>query len=106
MNAILLFLALVFNGNSTCLAQGEHTRSIDGQAYRVDTFQCFWKGSEATPSHTFEVWWPLCPGYVEQPILLKEDHLLKGWTMNEFGEFYPATLNVDLMEVHRPQCRR
>jgi hypothetical protein len=105
MNAVLLFLALVLNANHTCLAQGEQTLLIQGQAYRVDTFQCFWKGSETTPSHTFEVWAPVCADYVEQPILIKEKHLLKGWTMNEFGQFYPATINVDLMDVYRPRCR-
>jgi len=24
--------------------------------------------------------------------------------LNEFGEFYPATANIDLMPVYRPHC--
>jgi len=104
MNAVALFLAIVLHGNGTCLSQGEQTTTIKNQSYVVQTFQCFWGGSESTPSHTFEVWAPVCRNYVEQPILIKEQHLHKGWAMNEFGEFYAATVDIDLMEIYRPNC--
>jgi hypothetical protein len=41
---------------------------------------------------------------VAQPILLKEVHANKGWVMNRFGEFYPSTINIEMMEVYRPPC--
>ena len=104
MNAVALFLALVLHSNGTCLAQGDQTATIKNQSYLVQVFQCFWGGSESTPSHSFEVWAPLCRNYVEQPILIKERHLNKGWAMNEFGEFYAATVDIDLMEIYRPNC--
>jgi hypothetical protein len=24
--------------------------------------------------------------------------------MNRFGEFYPATTNIDMMDIYRPPC--
>jgi len=104
MNALALFLALVLQGNPTCHAQGPITMAINGQPYAMQIYECYWKGTDNGPSHTFEVWSPFCGSYVGQPILLKERQLRKGWVMNEFGEFYPATVDVDLMQVYRPRC--
>jgi hypothetical protein len=105
MNPVALFLMLILNSNGTCLAQGDQTASIKGEPYVMQTYQCFWGGSEATPSHTFEVWSPVCPDYIDKPVLIKEQQRHKGWAMNEFGQFYPATVDVDRMEVYRPPCR-
>jgi hypothetical protein len=104
MNALALFLALVLQGNPTCHPEQPAAVSINGQPYEVQTFECYWGRSDEAPSHTFEVWSPVCNGYVGQPILVSERQLHKGWVMNEFGEFYPATVDVDLMEVYRPHC--
>src|SRR5919198_5509728 len=104
MNAIALFLLLVLSENPTCQSQPANEKTISGQSYAVQTYQCYWSGSESSPSHTFEVWSPVCPHYVDQPILLSERNRRKGWVMNEFGEFYPATYDVDLMHVYRPRC--
>jgi hypothetical protein len=105
MNPVALFLMLILNSNGTCLAQGDHTMSITGEPYLMQTYQCFWGGSEVTPSHTFEVWSPICPDYVDKPVAIKELQRHKGWTMNEFGQFYPATIDIDRMEVYRPPCQ-
>jgi hypothetical protein len=47
---------------------------------------------------------PVCPTYVAPPILIKEMHAHKGWVMNRFGEFYPATIDIDTIEAHKPPC--
>jgi hypothetical protein len=36
--------------------------------------------------------------------ILKEVHANKGWVMNRFGEFYPSTINIEMMDVYRPPC--
>jgi len=41
---------------------------------------------------------PVCPTYVAQP----ETY----WVMNQFGEFYPATTNIDMMDVYRHLAER
>ena len=84
MNVIALFLMLVLNGNMTCGAEPPDQR--------------------ASASHQFVVISPVCPTYVAQPILLKEVHANKGWVMNRFGEFYPSTINIEMMDVYRPPC--
>ncbi|MGQ0810297.1 MAG: hypothetical protein ACT4OO_03625 [Nitrospiraceae bacterium] len=103
MNAVTLFLYLVLQGNPTCLAQQPNDQMFEGQAYRIEVFDCFWRQPQA-PSHTFHVWSPICPRYVGQPILLSEENLQKGWAMNQFGEFYPATVNIGMMKVYHPPC--
>jgi hypothetical protein len=104
MNALALFLALVLQGNPTCHSEEPVRQSVNGHSYAVQTFDCYWKGYEFPPSHSFEVWSPDCGKYVGDPIVVKERQLHKGWVMNEFGEFYPATIDVDLMHVYRPAC--
>ena len=103
MNAIALFLALVLQGNPTCAAHPAADTIIDGQPVKVETFDCYWRGSNL-PSHNFIVLSPVCPTYTGQPILLSEQNVHQGWVLNEFGEFYPATTNIDMMPVYRPHC--
>jgi hypothetical protein len=104
MNAIALFLMLVLDGNSTCQSELLNDRVYDGQAYRVQVFHCYWAGTENPPSRSFEVWSPICDSYVAEPILVREPKQRKGWTMNQFGEFYPATVDIERMHVYRPRC--
>ncbi|WP_447979422.1 hypothetical protein [Candidatus Nitrospira bockiana] len=104
MNAIALFLALVLQGNPTCALQPTtETFQADGSVFQIDYYDCYWRGS-GEASHQFVVWSLVCPGYVGPPVLLKERNLRKGWAMNQFGEFYPATVNIDMMEVYHPHC--
>jgi hypothetical protein len=103
MNAIALFLMLVLNGNMTCGAEPPDQAMFGGQAVQVQVYDCYWS-ERATASHQFVVISPVCPTYVAQPILLKEVHANKGWVMNRFGEFYPSTINIEMMEVYRPPC--
>ena len=104
MNAIALFLTLVLYGNPTCQHAPGNEITVNGSVYAVQTYQCFWRDVESHPSHTFEVWSPVCQRYVDQPILIRERHVKAGWVMNRYGEFYPATHDVDVMEIHRPPC--
>jgi hypothetical protein len=104
MNAIALFVILVLQGNPTCHAQPSQQENIEGQAFQIDTYECYWREQQNTPSHQFVVLRPVCPTYVQAPVLLSERNLHKGWAMNQFGEFYPATDNIDMMEVYRPRC--
>ena len=103
MNAIALFLMLVLNGNMTCGAQPPDQTMLGDLAVQVQVYDCYW-GEQTGASHQFVVVSPVCPKYVAQPILLKEVHANKGWVMNRFGEFYPATLNIEMMEIYRPPC--
>ena len=103
MNAIALFLTLVLNGNMTCGAEVPHRMMLADQAVQVQVYDCYWSEKELA-SHQFVVISPVCPTYVGQPILIKEVHTHKGWVLNRFGEFYPATLNIDMMEIYRPPC--
>jgi len=106
MNAIALFLMLVLDGNSTCQSHLSNDLIRDGQAYRVQVFECYWGGKDTDrPSRQFEVWSPICPSYVAEPILVREPVQRKGWSMNQFGEFYPATVDIDRMQVYRPSCQ-
>jgi len=100
MNAIALFLMLVLNGNMTCGAEPPDQVMFGGQAVQVQVYDCYWSERE-TASHQFVVISPVCPNYIAQPMLLKETHANKGWVMNRFGEFYPSTLNIEMMEVYR-----
>jgi hypothetical protein len=106
MNAIALFLTLVLYGNPTCQPDAVNETVVNGHPYAIQTFQCFWRGadSDRRPSHTFEVWSPVCHQYVEQPVLISERHARQGWAMNKFGEFYPATHDVDLSQIHQSDC--
>jgi hypothetical protein len=104
MNALALFLALVLQGNPTCISDGPVTVSLNNQSYAAQTFQCYWGESESVPSHTFDVWSSMCDTHVGHPVLVKERHSRKGWALNEFGEFFPATMDVDLKQVYRPSC--
>jgi hypothetical protein len=104
MNAIALFLTLVLYGNPTCQDVPAEITLVSGQPYVVQTFQCFWRGAENGPSHTFEVWSPICDQYVEQPILISESHVHKGWAMNRFGEFSPSTEAIDFMHLYQTRC--
>ncbi|MER3423002.1 MAG: hypothetical protein C4293_06960 [Nitrospiraceae bacterium] len=104
MNAIALFVMLVLQGNPTCHAQPPQQVSVEGQTFQVSEYDCYWRESAQQPSRQFEVWSPVCPRYVGAPILVSERNLRKGWAMNEFGEFYPATSNVYMMHVYRPRC--
>ncbi len=103
MNAIALFLMLVLNGNMTCGAEPPNQAMLDGQAVQVQVYDCYWSEREAA-SHQFVVISPVCPTYIAQPMLIKETHANKGWVMNRFGEFYPSTLNIEMMELYRPPC--
>ena len=103
MNAIALFLMLVLNGNMTCGAEPQDQVMFGGQAVQVQVYDCYWSERE-TASHQFVVISPVRPNYIAQPMLLKETHANKGWVMNRFGEFYPSTLNIEMMEVYRPLC--
>lgn len=107
MNAIALFLSLVLQGNPTCPASTPDQVAVPttagDQTVQVQTYQCYWRGQES-PSHEFVVVSPVCPHDVGQPILVKELNERKGWVMNRFGEFHPATVNIDLMDVYKPPC--
>ncbi len=103
MNAIALFLMLVLQGNPTCPAEEPNQETIEGQPFQIDVYHCYWRGNEQ-PSHQFIVVSPVCPTYVAQPILVKEQHERKGWALNQFGEFHPATVNIELMDIYRPPC--
>jgi hypothetical protein len=104
MNAITLFLTLVLYGNPTCQNVPADITLVSGHPYAVQMFQCFWRGAENGPSHTFEVWPPVCDQYVEQPILISERHVHKGWAINRFGEFYPSTEDADFMHLYQTRC--
>ena len=103
MNAIALFLMLVLNGNPTCPAEAPDQAMLGGQAVQVQVYNCYWRPGQA-PSHQFIVVSPVCPKYVGQPVLIKEANERKGWVLNRFGEFYPASVNIDAMDVYRPPC--
>lgn len=104
MNAIALFLMLVLDGNSTCHSQLLNDQIQEGQVYRIELFDCYWGDKDAPPTRSFEVWSPVCSSYVAQPILVREPRQRKGWAMNQFGEFYPATVDIDRMQIFRPRC--
>jgi hypothetical protein len=105
MNAIALFLMLVLQGNPTCPAESPSQTMVPttqgDQAVMVQKYDCYWRGTDA-PSHQFLVVSPVCERYVGQPILLKELRERKGWVLNQFGEFYPASANIDMMDVYKP----
>jgi hypothetical protein len=107
MNAIALFLMLVLQGNPTCPAQVPNQITVPttmgAQLVQVQAYDCFWRGAEL-PSHRFLVVSPVCPTYVGQPILVEEMNERKGWVMNRFGEFYPASVNIEMMDVYKPAC--
>lgn len=103
MNAIALFLALVLNGNPTCPAETPDRATMGNHIVQVQVYNCFWR-EQAQPSHQFVVVSPVCSTYVAQPILIKESHERKGWVLNRFGEFYPASVNIEMMEVYTPPC--
>jgi hypothetical protein len=103
MNAIALFLMLVLNGNMTCGAEIPNQTMLGDQVVQVQVFDCYWSEKDLA-SHQFVVISPVCPTYVAQPVIIKEIHAHKGWVMNQFGEFYPATTNIDMMDVYRPPC--
>lgn len=103
MNAIALFLALVLNGNPTCPAETPDRATMGNHIVQVQVYNCFWR-EQAQPSHQFVVVSPVCSTYVVQPILIKESHERKGWVLNRFGEFYPASVNIEMMEVYTPPC--
>ena len=107
MNAIALFLMLVLQGNPTCPAQIPSQTTMattkGAQIVQVQVYDCYWRGQEI-PSHHFVVVSPVCPTYVGQPILVEEVNERKGWVMNRFGEFYPASVNIDMMDVYKPAC--
>jgi hypothetical protein len=85
----------------TCGAEPPDQVMLGGQAVQVQVYDCYWSEQEAT-SHQFVVISPVCPTYIAQPVLLKGVHAHKGWVMNRFGEFYPATVNIEMMDVYRP----
>ena len=107
MNAIALFLMLVLQGNPTCpseVADQAIIQTLKGeQKVQVQFYDCFWRGAEQ-PSHRFVVVSPVCPTYIGQPIMIEEVHERKGWVMNRFGEFYPASVNMDMMDIYKPPC--
>lgn len=103
MNAIALFLMLVLNGNMTCGAEIPKQMMLGNQAVQVQMYACYWSQQDSA-SHQFVVISPVCPTYVAPPVLIKELHARKGWAMNRFGEFDPATANIDMMDVYRPPC--
>ncbi len=69
----------------------------------MQKYDCYWR-SKDSPSHQFIVVSPVCTDYVAQPFLLEEMNERKGWVMNRFGEFHPATVNIDLMDAYKPPC--
>jgi len=108
MNAIALFLMLVLQGNPTCPAQPPSQTTMEttkgaAQLVQVQVYDCFWRGQELA-SHHFLVVSPVCPTYIGQPILVEEVNERKGWVMNRFGEFYPASVNIEMMDVYKPAC--
>ncbi|ALA59124.1 hypothetical protein [Nitrospira moscoviensis] len=107
MNAIALFLMLVLNGNPTCPAEAPNRTTVSTtkgeQVVQIQKYDCYWRG-DATPSHRFVVVSPVCSEYVAQPILIEEMNERKGWVLNRFGEFYPATVNIELMDAYKPPC--
>ena len=103
MNAIMLFLALVLHGNLTCGAETPSLTMIGNDQVQVQIYDCYWR-EQQSPSHQFVVISPVCPTYVAQPVLIKEIHERKGWVMNRFGEFYPASANIEMMDVYKPPC--
>ena len=103
MNAITLFLMLVLNGNLTCGAEVPNQTTMGNQTVQVQIYDCYWR-EQQSPSHRFVVISPVCPTYVGQPVLIKEVHERKGWVMNRFGEFYPASANIEMMDVYKPPC--
>ncbi|HEU4685363.1 MAG TPA: hypothetical protein VFS39_12740 [Nitrospira sp.] len=103
MNAISLFLMLVLHGNLTCGAEIPKQTLMGDQKVQVQVYDCYWREQDL-PSHQFVVISPVCPTYVAQPILLKEVHERKGWVMNRFGEFYPSTANIEMMDLYKPPC--
>ena len=107
MNAIALFLMLVLQGNPTCPAEAPNQTTLPTtkgeQVVQVQKYACFWRGPER-PSHQLVVVWPVCAEQITQPILLEEMNERKGWVMNRFGEFYPATVNIELMDAYKPPC--
>jgi hypothetical protein len=107
MNAVALFLMLVLQGNPTCPAETPTQTSVATtmgmQLVQVQMYDCYWRGPN-TPSHRFVVVSPVCPSYIGQPILVEEMNERKGWVMNRFGEFYPATVNIELMDIYKPAC--
>ena len=103
MNAIALFLTLVLNGNLTCGAEVADRTRFGDQEVQVQVYDCYWSERELA-SHQFIVISPICPTYVAEPVLIKEVHANKGWVMNQFGEFYPATANIDMMPLYFPRC--
>lgn len=103
MNAMALFLMLVLNGNMTCGAETPNRTFLGNHTIQVQIYNCYWSEKEE-PSHRFVVVSPVCPTYVAPPVLIKEINAHKGWVMNQFGEFYPATANIDMMDVYRPPC--
>lgn len=107
MNAIALFLMLVLQGNPTCPAGTPSQSTVmtmkGVQIVQMQLYECYWRGQEL-PSHQFIVISPVCPTYVGQPFLVEEVNERKGWVMNRFGEFYPASVNIELMDVYKPPC--
>lgn len=107
MNAIALFLMLVLQGNPTCPAATPNQMTMattkGEQVVQVQQYDCYWRGQEH-PSHQFVVVSPVCAQYVAQPILIEELNERKGWVMNRFGEFYPASVSIELMDVYKPPC--
>lgn len=103
MNAIMLFLTLVLNGNMTCGAEVPDRAMLGDQLVQIQVYDCYWSERESA-SHQFVVISPVCPTYVAQPVLIKEMHARQGWAMNRFGEFFPATTNIEMMDVYRPPC--
>ncbi len=107
MNAIALFLMLVLQGNPTCPAHTPNETTVSttkgDQLVQVQIYECFWRGQDR-PSHHFVVVSPVCPTYVGQPILVEEVNERKGWVLNRFGEFYPASINIELMDLYKPAC--
>jgi hypothetical protein len=107
MNAITLFLMLVLQGNLTCAAETPNQTTLattkGSQLVQIQIYACYWRAEEVA-SHHFMVVSPICPNYVGQPILVEEVKERKGWVMNRFGEFYPASVNIDMMDVYNPTC--
>lgn len=107
MNAIALFVMLVLKGNPTCAAESASQTTMGttagAQPVEVQRYNCYWRG-ENIPSHQFVVVSPVCPSYVGEPILLEEMHERKGWVRNRFGEFYPASVNLEMMDIYKPAC--
>lgn len=94
---------LVLHGNPTCPAESPTLETLQGQTFQIQIYDCYWRSGEV-PSHQFVVMSPVCPAYIAQPVLIKEAHERKGWVMNRFGEFYPSSVNIDMMEMYTPPC--